>query len=119
MIIGWCHPAAGQATAHNLGAIFLNQHKNILIRSFSLLAQRKRTKRKGSQSLGPPVGGLSCAALKKQTPQEVACAPPRRFSAFCSAARLREMAFKTHYVFCFMGPHSVPLSIAVIGGIRR
>jgi hypothetical protein len=35
---------------------------------------------------------LPCAARNKQTPRKVANAPPSRFSAFCCAARLREIA---------------------------
>jgi hypothetical protein len=66
-----------------------------LLLSFSLLAQRKRNKRKGSRSLAPalrdsPVLLTKSRRLGKSHP--LRGAPPSRFTAFCCAARLREMA---------------------------
>ena len=63
-----------------------------LVRSFSLLAQRKRTKRKGSRSLGPAM--RDCPALLETT-GSLKLASLRQlnscFGRFCGARRC-EMA---------------------------
>ena len=62
--------------------------KGLFPYSFSLLAQRKRIKRKGLHpSRRPAFGGVPCAARKERTHRHVASLRPKRFSALCSAAR--------------------------------
>jgi hypothetical protein len=62
--------------------------------------------KKINQKKGPPFTWfrnteLSCAAHKKQMSRKVADAPSSHFSAFCCAARLREIAknYKAKLVF--------------------
>ena len=67
---------------------------HFLIDSFSLLAQRKRIKRKGNHSLGPINGTSLCCSQRADASESrppLRGTPPNRFPALCCAARLREM----------------------------
>ena len=68
-----------------------------LVRSFSLLAQRKRTKRKGSRSLGPAI--RDCPALLETT-GSLKLASLRQlnscFGRFCGARRCESAKIKKH-----------------------
>jgi len=57
-----------------------------------LLAQKKKKKKERTVIPSPPLADALCCSQKADA-TECRFARPRRFSAFYSAARLREMAF--------------------------